>query len=182
MASYGGGSYGGSGAGGDAYYDGASQDYDGAGGGYDGGVDADGADYADALNTSGASQAGGAAGGHRKAFGEMKIWVGTWNVGAADPFIDLDLNNEAHFAEVRVVPGRRCHGGAPERGAATSSGRFPLCRGGSRRAGPHSHARRPPIPPTSPHRAGGAAADAVCAARVRPVRAGRAGGRVGPHV
>lgn len=182
MASYGGGSYGGSGAG-DAYYDGASQDYVGGGGGYDGGVgDADGADYADALNTSGASQAGGDGGGHRKAFGEMKIWVGTWNVGAADPFIDLDLNNEAHFAEVRaanagcwraVVPPRRPHSCRVRRHEPGRGG-FSVRPASLTRISPPS--LRPYYP------AGGAAADAVRAARVRPVRAGRAGGRVGSHV
>ena len=45
------------------------------------------------------------AGGPRKAFGDMKIWVGTWNMGASDPFAELDLDNEAHYAEVRAPAG-----------------------------------------------------------------------------
>lgn len=38
--------------------------------------------------------------GPRKAFGEMKIWTGTWNMGAADPFAELNLDDDTHWAEV----------------------------------------------------------------------------------
>ena len=63
----------------------------------------DAAQYTEDNNVLNATGVSGASteGGPRKAYGEMKVWVGTWNMGAADPFVDLNLNNDADYMEVR---------------------------------------------------------------------------------
>ena len=57
----------------------------------------------DGLGAGLAGGEGGEDGAPRKAYGEMKIWVGSWNMGAADPFAELDFDNAAHAAEVCAV-------------------------------------------------------------------------------
>ena len=95
-------------------------------------VDAGGAAYDDAEygaapgddeGDDGAAPDGGGGDGPRKAFGEMKIWVGTWNMGAADPFVSLDLDNDEHYAEVsRAARRSRAEMAAAVRGPPRGGG------------------------------------------------------------
>jgi hypothetical protein len=43
-------------------------------------------------------------GAPRKSYGEMKIWVGSWNMGAKDPFLDCAINKEKEFVSSTLSP------------------------------------------------------------------------------
>ena len=102
----------------------------------------------------------------RKSYGEMRIWVGAWNMGAMDPFGDLDFDNEDNAAQVRRA-------GCGSEACAAQQGPNLAPAHATPILAPHLRPR--PASDREP-------ALTLRAARLRPVRAGRARRRVRPCV
>ena len=56
------------------------------------------------VNAVPAAAAEEPAGAPRKQFGDMRIWVGSWNMGAKDPFLDINVQREQEAVSRLLTP------------------------------------------------------------------------------